>query len=249
VHRCACGARGRAVGAGITLLVVIALAGCGSSSEGLAAKSAAQILAASRSAARNASAVHVTSEAFGTAIVIKTRAKRTRRISKLDLQLDREGVWARLVALGSTLEAIRIGDIIYVKGGPLLYRNLQRRTGVHVAPGTWLKAPANGPQLSGFAAFAEPSREIMGLLGDPTLSLTKGHTTTIKGQKAIELRTEGKLYSGAIYIAASGPPDPILIVKHGRETARTTFTGWNQPTQLTAPAGAVELPAVVGHSG
>lgn len=242
MHRRICGAGGRVVRAGTTLLGVIALAGCGSSSEDLAAKSAAQILAASRSAARNASAVHVTSEAFGTATVIKTRAKRTRRISTVDLQLTREGVRARLVALGSTIEAIRIGDTVYVKGGPLLYRNLQRRTGVHVAPGTWLKAPANGPQLSAFAALTEPRRELMLLLEDPTLSLTKGHTTTINGQKAIELRTEGKLYSGAIYIAASGPPDPILIVKHGRETARTTFTGWNQPTQLTAPAGAVVLP-------
>ena len=76
---------------------------------------------------------------------------------------------------------------------------------------------------------------------NPTLSLTKGPITTINGQKAIELKTKGKLYTGAIYIAATGTPYPIEIVKHGRETGQTTFTGWNQPVTLSAPAGAVEL--------
>ncbi len=71
--------------------------------------------------------------------------------------------------------------------------------------------------------------------------LTKGATTTIGGQQAIELKETGTPYTGSIYIATAGKPYPILIVKHGQETGQTTFSGWNQPITLSAPANAIEL--------
>ncbi len=228
----------------VLAVIAVVLGGCGSS-EDIASKSPAAILAASRTAAQKASAVHVKSQFY---ITTTTRSKakgkpKTKLVpaSTIELQLTSNGGRARLVSLGGESEAIRVGSTLYVKGGPALYRNLARRTGVHVAPGTWLKAPANGGRLAESAALTEPGGELTLLLASPTLSLTKGATTTIKGQKAIELKTRGKLYTGAIYIAATGTPHPIEIVQHGRETSQTTFTGWNDPVTLTAPAGAVEL--------
>ncbi len=234
----------------VAILVVIAvvLGGCGGSTDSLASKSATEILAASRTAAREASAVHVKSQIFYTTAIKRSKAKGKPKIeTKLvpismdELQLTSGGGHARVVFFGSEIEAIRVGKTLYVKGGPRFYRSLARRAGVHLAPGTWLKAPANGSQLIDFAALTEAGGELTLLLRDPTLSLTKGHTITIDGQEAIELKERGKLYTGAIYIATTGKPYPIEILKRGEETGHTTFTAWNQPVTLSAPSDAVEL--------
>ena len=209
-------------------------AGCGASSDPVASRSPAAILAAARSAAESASAVRVQSAVYD------GRRSKTPSLT-LELQLASGGGRAVLSLLGRESEAIRVGNALYVKGGAAFYRRLARLTGRHLAPGTWVKAPVNGSQLAESAALTEPTGELAVLLHNPTISLTRGTTTVLDGQKAIELKEKGKLYTGAIYIAATGTPYPLLIVKHGQETGRTTFTGWNQPVSLTAPTNAVEL--------
>ncbi len=231
--------------AAIVAVIALVLTGCGGSTESLASKPAAEILAASRTAARKASAVHVKSQYYTTAI-IRSNAKgkpKTKLVptSTIELQLTHEGARARVELLGRSSEVIRIGNTLYAKASPAFYRHLAQRTGTPVPPGTWLTVPANGTQLPEFAALTQPGGELTLLLRNPTISLTKGHTTTINGQKAIELKTKGKLYTGTIYIAATGTPYPIEVVKHGRETGQTTFTGWNQPVPLTPPTNATEL--------
>lgn len=222
--------------------VALVLQACGSSRQSVASKPAAAILVASRAAASQANGVRVQSQVFEDAPDPKAGAKtKARLVSSLELQLGGAGGSARLALLGSETQAVRVGSTLYVKGGPGFDRRLQRLTGRHLAPGTWVKAAATDVRLAESAALTEPSGELSLLLADPALSLTKGATTTVDGRRAIELKTKGKLYVGAIYIAATGIPYPLLIVKQGQENARTTFTGWNQPVRLTAPTGAVEL--------
>lgn len=221
----------RLIFAGALLALALVLAGCGSSSsDSLSAKTPQEILAASRTAARNATAVHVFSKLSGGGLT-----------NTLELQLTSQGGHARITLLGTTAEVMRIGNTVYVKSSAPVYRRLARRAGVHMAPGTWLKIPEHGARLTGLAALTEPTRELARLLRDPTISLAKGNTTTINGEKAIELRAKSELYTGAIYIAATGEPYPLQIVKHGRETGQTTFTGWNHPVTLAAPARAIEV--------
>jgi len=223
----------------LMLGAVAVLAACGSS-EGVSSKSAAAILAASRTAARNASAVRATSQIFAPRADPKTKSK-PRAVATLELQLSGGDGRANVAFLGSQTEAVRIGQTLYVKGSPQFYRRLNERNGTHVANGTWLKAPAGSTELTNLAALTQPSGELTLLLRNPTLALRKGAQTTVDGQKAIELKTKGKLYTGAIYVAASGTPYPLQIVKHGRENALITFAGWNKPSQIEAPSGAVAL--------
>jgi hypothetical protein len=229
-------------------MLAAAVAGCGTSSEPIVSKSPAEILAASRAAARDASAVHVQSEIFVAAIrPSKANTKPETKlipVGTIELQLTTDGGRARLLLFGTEVQAVRIGDTLYVKGGPSLYKQLAARTGVHLAAGTWIKTPADGTQLTEYAALTQPSGELTLLLREPTVSLTKGHITTIDGQQVIELREKAKLYTGAIYIATTGAPYPVAIVKHGRESGRTTFSGWNKPVSLSAPTGAAELSKV-----
>lgn len=221
----------------LTFACLAALAACGSG-DNVSSKSAAAILAASRTAARNATAVHAISQFFAAK---RANNSKPRVIAKFDLELSESDGRANVAFLGSETKAVRIGQTLYVKGSPQFYRRLNERDDTHVPNGKWLKAPANNTELTSLAALTLPSGELTLLLRDPTLALTKGSLTTIDGHKAIELKTKGKLYSGAIYVAATGTPYPLQIVKHGRETSQTTFSNWNRSTHVAAPAAAVQL--------
>ena len=57
----------------------------------------------------------------------------------------------------------------------------------------------------------------------------------------IELKTEGKLYKGRLYIKTTGEPYPLRLEKTGRETSHATFTNWNQTPAPTAPTNTTTI--------
>jgi len=226
------GAIGVRAGAPLVCLsaVVLAagLAGCGGSSgNGIATKLPAEILAASRAAAMSATSVHVVSNASQGGLSFTS-----------NLELAANGGRARVSLIGFTYEAIRIDGTLYVTGNKAFFRRLLPRAGRHVREGTWLKGSAETGKLAQLASFTYLSREL-GRLLSYTGSLRKGATSTVGGLHAIELKRTAKLFTGALYVATAEKPYPIQIVKQGRERGTTTFSGWNQPISLTAPATAV----------
>ncbi len=215
------GARARA-GALLALAatLTIALAGCGSSSNsgpsanGVAAKSPSEILATSTAAAQAANSVRVADSAGAGPAALT-----------LNLQLTGDGGRARVSLLGLAFEEIRIANTLYVKGSPAFYSRLARDE--HLRPcacrGTWLKAPANG-RLAQLAAFTRRSE--LALILRATGTLSEGAASTVDGQKVIELKEAAKLFTGSLFIASTGQPYPIEIVKRGKESGQITFSGW-----------------------
>ena len=217
--------------AGIALavaLAVAALAGCGGSAgNGIASSTPAAILAASRAAATGAMSVHVVSNASEGRFAVTINA-----------QLASDGGRAQLSLLGTAYEVIRIGETVYLKASPIVYRRL----GVTTKPpqGAWLSGPVSGP-LGELAAFTDLSGELNRLLPARNDVLAKGASTTLDGQHALELNATGKLFKGVLYVPTTGKPYPIELVKHGRETGQSTFSEWNKPVTLDRPANTVEL--------
>jgi hypothetical protein len=218
-------------GAGVPLavvLVALALGGCGGSAgNGIASKTPAEILAAGRAAATSATSVHVVSKASEGRLAVTVNA-----------QLASDGGWAQLSLLGNAYEVIRIGRTVYLKASPIVYRRL----GITTKPpkGAWLSGPVSGP-LGGLAAFTDLSGELNRILPARNDVLAKGASTTLGGQHALELNATGKLFKGVLYVATTGEPYPIELVKHGRETGQSTFSGWNEPATLNPPANTIEL--------
>ncbi|HUB36504.1 MAG TPA: hypothetical protein VL972_06735 [Solirubrobacteraceae bacterium] len=215
----------------------ITLASCGTTTtEDVTTKPAAQILAAATNAAHHANSVQITS-----------KINEGKLHSSMRLQIvGTEGGSAQTSRGSRSSETIRVGGTVYRKVGPVLARQIAQATGAHVPVGSWVKAPASNAQIATSSFLTEPDGELLFLLRIPALSLTKGAITTVNGQKAIELKTKGKLYTGEIYIAATGTPYPIEIVKQpsgkGIETSHTTFTNWNRPIRLSLPpANAIDL--------
>ncbi len=203
----------RPVAAGIATLVLAFLCGCGSSSNGVASKSPADILATATSAAQQASSVHIQANSANGALTLT-----------LDMSYTKNGAHGSVSLFGLDYQLIRIGDTLYVSGNSRFYRELAQTLSGHAATAV-AKLPArhlaegHGRQgsLSGLAAITEMDSELALILGRGT-PVAKGAETSVNGQQAIELKQTAKLYNGSLFIATTGKPYPILERKTGRET-------------------------------
>jgi hypothetical protein len=161
------------------------------------------------------------------------------------MQLGAGGGRAKLSFLGLDYEILRISSTVYLKGNPAFYTRLFHRR-VHVPAGAWLAGPASGG-LSGYARLTDLGSRLR-LLLSAAGPLSKGRVTTVAGRPVIELKSEAKLSAGSLYVATTGEPYPLKIVKHGHETGSTTFSGWNQPVALRAPASTIPFDQLM-HAG
>jgi hypothetical protein len=208
------------------LLAAGVLAGCGSSGNGVSAKEPKEILNASEAAIGKASSVTINSKSSVGPLSLSA-----------DLKLTRSGGGqATLNLVGIQFEVIRVGETVYLKGSPEFYRRL----GVTAPPsGTWLRGPATG-RLGETAAFTNLTSQATRIISTGGM-VTKGASTTVEGQPVIELKTEGKLYQGRLYIKTTGEPYPVKLEKSGRENSHTTFTNWNSTSPPTPPSATTPI--------
>ncbi len=219
------------------LAALLALSGCGSSDNGVSSKSGKEILAASKAAAVGASSVHVVG-----------KSSQGRLTLAIDLSLTRNGGRGQVSFPGLDFEVIRIGDTVYVKGSPVFYSRVGAIIGktLQVPAGTWLKGSVTRSALSQLVAFTDRASELDRLLSSPG-SVTKGASTTVNGQKVIELKEATKVYKGVLYVATTGKPYPVALVKSGgKERGRTTFSGWDEEVSLSAPSPVVDVDSLTG---
>ena len=207
------------------LLLAGLFAGCGSSDNGIASKEPQEILQASRAAIAKADSV-----------TVRSQTAQRRPVVALELMLTRNGGQGKVSVLGINFEVIRVNGTIYLKGDPSFYKRLGITQSVPA--NTWIKAPAN--QFGQLAAFTDPTGEIERIIA-ASGKVTKGSTTTNEGQPVVELKTEGKIYKGRLYIKTTGEPYPLRLDKAGRETTHATFSRWNQTSAPTAPASTTTI--------
>ncbi len=206
------------------------LAGCGggSSGNGVSSKSASEILAAAKSAADGATSVHV----------VGTIASGGKPIT-LNMEIAAgSGGRGQLSESGLSFELIVLDNTVYIKGSPQFYSHFGGAAAAQLFQGKWLKAPVSSGELATLASLTN-----LGKLLDQALAatgtLSKGASTTVAGQPVIELTDSAK--NGALFVATTGKPYPIQIVKHGSESGKITFSDWNKPVTLSAPANAIDI--------
>jgi hypothetical protein len=216
----------------LLVLGLPALAGCGgsgsSSGNGVASKSADEIVSASKAAADKASSVHVAGS------LVTSGAHVT-----LDLSLAAgKGATGSLSENGMSFKLIMVGNTAYITASPAFYRQLGGAAAAQLLAGKWLKAPANTGEFAQLGQLASMSKLI-----DAVLSvhgkLAKGSTTRIGGQSAIAVTDASK--GGTLYVATTGEPYPLQISKTGSEGGKITFDRWNQPVSIKAPANSIDV--------
>jgi hypothetical protein len=70
-------------------------------------------------------------------------------------------------------------------------------------------------------------------------TLATGSTTTVNGQKVVAVNDTTK--GGTLYVATTGRPYPVEIVKTGSQGGRMVFDRINESVSLTAPANAIDI--------
>ena len=216
---------GLAIGAGLS---AIALAACGGSSgNGVAAKSPEQIVRAASSAITHAKSVHVSGSITIGGVPLR-----------LDLTLvSGKGGRGQMSEGGLSFQIIDIDNTVYIEGSPAFWSHFGGSTAAKLLQGRWLKAPATGQ----FASIAELTN-MQQLLGNLLLkhgSLSKGPTTTVRGQRVVPVT--GTAAGGVLYVATTGKPYPVEVKKQGSSGGEITFDRYDQPVSLTPPANAVDI--------
>lgn len=191
-------------------------------SNGVADKSAEQILTAANEAARGATAVHVTGTADGV---------------ELDLSFAKgKGASGSVEQLDNRFELITVGDEIFLKGSDEYYRGLGGDAVVTLLSGKWLKVPSDTRGFEGFAQLTDMDALLTGMLRPQSSAIKKGKVETIDGTEVIGLGGR----RGTLYVATTGKPFPFKIDRSD-DTGAVTFDRWNEPVELTAPTDVVDV--------
>ena len=216
------------------LAVVIfaaALAGCGSSSptgNGVASKSPIEIVASAKAAAAGAASAHVAGSIVDAGKPIS-----------LDMELVAgKGGKGRISLEGLGIDLIQVNGTVYINGSPAFYRRVAGPAAAQLLQGKWLKAPASSGNFSSLASLTN-----LGKLIDTTLAshgkLASAGSTTVAGQQAVGVADLSK--GGTLYVASTGSPYPLEIVKTGAGGGKIVFDRWNKAVTLAAPANAVNI--------
>jgi hypothetical protein len=236
--------RGLTVVAALSLLIAL-LSGCGggsssssssSSSNGVADKSPADILAATKVAADAAKTVHVSGSIVsgGTPIT-------------LDMNLlAGKGGRGQLSESGLAFELIQVGRTVYIKGSQAFYKKIGGTAAAQLLQGKWLKAPASNSDFASLSQLTDLRQLVDQTLSNQGSSLKKLGTSTVAGQKVVGISDKAR--GGTLYIAATGQPYPVQIVKSGSSGGKISFDRWNSSLTLAAPANAIDV-TQLQHAG
>lgn len=211
-------------------LLSATLVGCGGSSpsgNGVASKTPARIVALAKSAALGAASVHVAGSIVSEGKPIS-----------LDMDLVAQtGGRGRITLDGLSLRLVDVDRAVYVKGNAAFYRRFAGASAARVLQGRWLKG-GEGGALASLASLAN-----LGKLLNSTLAghgaLSRGAATRVGGRRAIGVTDAAG--RGTLYVATTGTPYPLEIVKRGANAGRVIFERWNQPVTLAVPANAINI--------
>jgi hypothetical protein len=214
---------------GVTLVVLVAGCGGGSSSNGEAGKSAQQVVADARQAADSAKIVHVVGGGVDNS-----------RPLKLDLWIGDGKGKGHLEESGLAFDIVRIGDTVYLKAKSSFWKRFGGSAAAALLHDKWVKAPASTGDLASITPLTDKKQFFKSILEQHGNIENKGETT-YKGQKVVEIRdtTQG----GSLYVAAEGTPYPVAV-EGGKQQGDVSFRDWNADEPVTAPKGAIDLSAL-----
>ena len=203
---------------------------CGSSSpssNGVASKSPAAIISAAEGAITGLKSVRVAGS------IVSGGSRIT-----LDLSLvSGKGGRGQMSESGLGFQMVVLDQTVYIDGSPGFWRHFGGAAAAQLFEGKWLKAPASGSFAS--VALLTNVHKLFNQLLSSHGTLAKGATTTVDGQKVVAIKDTTK--GGTLYVATTGKPYPVEIVKTGAQGGRVVFDHFNNSVSLTAPANAIDI--------
>ncbi|WP_406296844.1 PT domain-containing protein [Embleya sp. NBC_00888] len=213
----------------IALLAACVLTGtaCSKAETGLGSESADSIAGKSKAAAATAVAVHVQG-------VWRIQTQEFR----IDLRLKREGGVGTVVTADSTIELLRIGEDLFVRGDARLYQGRDGRGGTDVEESArtlrdkFVKVPPTDPsyaRLSGFTRMQDMITDLIRLNG----KLKKDGREKIRGAESLKLVAD-RGRGGELRVALKGTPFPLKYIPSPNGGSLELFE-YNQDFPLVLP--------------
>jgi hypothetical protein len=192
---------------------------------GIANLSAKQILAKAKDALSQAGSVRIQGGGFSEGEQFA-----------LDMRYGRAGAVGSLTSNGQTIELLRIGRTVYLKGSAAFWRSIGGNPAAELLKGRYLKMPASTREFAEVASFTDLEKSAAELLA-PDGEISKSGRTTIRGMAAIGLKdpTNG---GGTLYIALRGEPYPLRVAPDKGKTddvGSLDFLDYGVPVALTQP--------------
>jgi len=158
----------------------------------------------------------------------------------LDLRVGKNRGAGRISANGLTFHVIRVGPNVYFNGDAKFWTSA---AGPKFAPfaklfaGKWMRSSATNGELAPLAGLTNLASLVGQILGDHGKLVNDG-PTTFAGHPVIAIRdsTQG----GTLYVATTGPPYPLGLLKAGRAGGTIYFDSWNAPLSISEPANAID---------
>ena len=222
----------------VLLAAALLLAGCGSSApkdNGVAAKTADQILAAAQAAAAAATSVHVAGSGSqgGTSLALN-----------LSIVAGKGGK-GHLNVNGLSFDIIRVGPTAYFKGDSRFWANFGGGVVGDLLKGRWLSEPSGTGDLASFSSLTDVTKLVNAILGSHG-TLSKGAQTTVNGKPVIALLDSSR--KGILYVSTTGQPYPVKLVGTGGK-GTITFDEWNESFAIAAPANSIDIDKLKAAGG
>ncbi len=212
-------------------MIAVALAGCGSSGSsgnGLASKTPIQILEAAKVAAASAVSAHVAGSIVSEGKPIS-----------IDMELVAgKGGKGKISLEGLDVQLIDVDKAVYINGSAAFYKHLAGSAAAKALQGKWLKAPSSSGDFASFSSLTSLGK----LIGSTLAShgkLAPAGKSTVEGQPVVGVTDGSK--EGTLYVAATGTPYPLEIVKPGSAGGKVVFNRWNKPVTLAPPANWINI--------
>jgi hypothetical protein len=209
-----------------TTVLTGALVGCGGGAKdnGVAAKSANDILTAAKSAVHKAGTVHI----------VGSGSDSTGHFA-IDMRVDvaKDNAIGSFTSGAATVQIIRTGSTAYVKAPASFYtaQGAPAASAQQFAD-KWVKVPSTSPGFANLTGLSNIDQILA-----PASTITKGSKSTVDGNAVIALIDE----EGTLYVSTTGDPVPReLVPKAGSSSSgKLVFTDFGASVDAKAPSGAI----------
>ena len=160
----------------------------------------------------------------------------------VDVRLSKDGAVGTGSFGGATVQLVRIGDSLYVRGADQVLGSFLGAAAAKKIDGHWVEIPASMPQLQQFLGMTDFSDLVTKTLA-PVGTPTKAGMRTVGASKAIALKGFGSDGSSTLVVATTGKAYPLQLVSG---SGTLTFSDWGTSVTVQKPTDIVPLSTLTG---
>ena len=232
------GCGGDSTAASSATAATTATTGTAAADNGIASLGAQEILAKATDAANGASSVRIAGN-------IDQDGQQV----SLDLTVAQNAADGTLGIKGQQVEVRLVGGKFYMRAPAAFYESLGQAGGATIGQlvgGKWFSVPLDNSEtaqkFASLQAFTDKNKLFDSLLNDAQNATVKGPGDV--GGQPVVLLDDAK--GGTLAVATTGEPYPLQVSGSGDGNSGTlNFTDWNAPVNVTAPADALDIGALL----